>query len=83
MSAEPSSDPEHEAETWAEKIADCDRRRSAYQDQQAAGLMPLEELGSKLKELDNARRTAERELATLNDRRRRVKELEKDRDARC
>ncbi len=58
-------DPEHEAEVWAQKIAECDQRRGAYQDQQAAGLMTLEELGCKLRELDNTRRTAERELAAL------------------
>jgi site-specific DNA recombinase len=75
-----SRDPEHEAEVWAQKIADCDRRRSAYQDQQAAGLMTLEELGFKLKELGNARRAAERELAAIKDHRRRVEDLVKDRD---
>jgi hypothetical protein len=74
-------DPEHEAEVWAQKIAECDRKRSAYQDQQAAGLMTLEELGSKLRELHNTRTTAERELATLRGRRQRVEELEQDRDA--
>jgi hypothetical protein len=51
-------DPQHEAEVWAQKIADCDQRRSAYQDQQAAGLMTLEELGTKLRELNNTRSTA-------------------------
>lgn len=76
-----TGDPEHEAEVWAGKVAECDRRRSAYQNQQAAGMMTLEELDSKLKELDNSRRTAERELAALTDHRRRVDELEKDRDA--
>jgi chromosome segregation ATPase len=74
-------DPEHEAEVWAQKIAECDRRRSAYQDQQAAGLMTLDELGSKLRELDDTRRAAEQELAALQDHRRRVVELERDRDA--
>jgi chromosome segregation ATPase len=74
-------DPEHEAEVWAQKIAECDQRRSAYQDQQAAGMMTLEELGSKLRELDNTRRAAERELAALQDHRRRVEDLEQDRDA--
>jgi site-specific DNA recombinase len=77
---ERARDPEHEAEVWAQKIAECDRKRGAYQDQQAAGLMTLEELGSKLRELDNTRRTAERELATLRGRRQRVEELEQDRD---
>ena len=76
-----AQDPEHEAELWAQRIADCDRRRSAYQDQQAAGLMSLEELGSKLKDLDNTRRIAEQELAALKDHRRRVQDLEQDRDA--
>jgi site-specific DNA recombinase len=73
--------PEHEAELWAQKIADCAQRRSAYQDQQAAGLMSLEELGSKLRDLDSTRRIAERELAALKDHRRRVQDLEQDRDA--
>jgi len=76
-----AQNPEHEAERWAQMIADCARRRSAYQDQQAAGMMSLEELGSKLRELNNTRRIAERELATLKDHRRRVEDLEQDRDA--
>jgi site-specific DNA recombinase len=74
-------DPEHEAEVWAQKIADCDRRRSAYQDQQAAGMMTLEELGAKLRELETTRRAAEREPAALKDHRQRVEDLEQDRDA--
>jgi site-specific DNA recombinase len=78
---ERARDPEHEAEVWAQKIAECDGKRSAYQDQQAAELMTLEELGPKLRELDNTRRTAERELATLRGRRQHVEELEQDRDA--
>jgi len=43
--------------------------------------MTLEELASKLTELEEARRQAERELAALEDRRERVAELENDRDA--
>jgi site-specific DNA recombinase len=54
-------DPEREAEAWTRKIAEYDRRRCAYQDQQAAGLMTLEELGARLKELESARTSAERE----------------------
>ena len=76
-----AQDPEHEAELWAQRIADCARRRSAFQDQHAAGLMSLEELGSKLKDLDNTRRIAEQELAAVKDHRRRVQDLEQDRDA--
>lgn len=74
-------DPEHEAEVWAQKIAKCVRLRSAYQDQQAAGLMTLEELGTKLEELENTRSTAERELHVLSDHRQRVREFESGRDA--
>ena len=74
-------DPGHEAKVWAQKIAECARLRSAYQDQQAAGLMTLEELGTKLEELENTRSTAERELNVLRDHRQRVCELESDRDA--
>jgi recombinase-like zinc beta ribbon protein len=76
-----TGDPEHEAEVWAGKIAECDRRRSAYQDQQAAGMMALEELGARLKELGNIRKTAERELTVLTDRQQRVEDLEHDRDS--
>ncbi len=75
-----NGDLEHETEIWACKIAEYDRRRSAYQDQQAAGLM-TDELGSKLTELENARTSAERELVALKDHQRRVEEIEKDRDA--
>src|ERR671917_251753 len=45
-------DPESTAKAWADKAVECARLRAAYQDQQAAGLMTLEELGSKLSELD-------------------------------
>jgi chromosome segregation ATPase len=72
----PGRDPEREAGEWAERIAACDRRSGAYQDQQEAGLTTLDELGSKLRELDDTRRAAERELAALKDRRRRAEVLE-------
>jgi site-specific DNA recombinase len=74
-------DPEHEPEVWAQKIAECARLRSAYQDQQAAGLMTLEELGTKLEELEKTRSTAERGLSVLSDNQQRLSELESDRDA--
>jgi hypothetical protein len=79
--SERSGDPQREAEAWTKKIAECDRLRSAYQDQQAAGLMTLEELGGKLKELDRTRELAHAELGRLLKRRERVDELERDRDA--
>src|SRR5215203_1871706 len=73
-------DPESTAKAWADKAAECARLRAAYQDQQAAGLMTLEELGSKPSELDEIRRHAEKELSTLHDHQERVEQLEKDRD---
>jgi site-specific DNA recombinase len=74
-------DLDREAKVWTKKLAECTRLRSAYQDQQAAGLMTLQELGAKLDELENGRREAERELTALRSHQQRVEELEKDRDA--
>ncbi len=73
-------DPESTAKAWADKAAECARLRAAYQDQQAAGLMTLEELGSKLSELDEMRRHAQRELAALAENQERIAQLEEDRD---
>ena len=73
-------DPEREAGLWEEKLVECSRLRSAYQDQQAAGLMTLEELGFKLAKLEETRKIAAAELATLDAREQRAKELEADRD---
>ena len=70
-----------EAAVWVKKLEECARLRSAYQDQQAAGFMTLEELGSKLKNLEETRKLAQSELAVLEMREERVKELKKDRDA--
>jgi site-specific DNA recombinase len=73
-------DPEREAQAWAETIDKCARLRNAYQDQQAAGLMTLEELSSKLSDLEEMHLNAERELAALRNSQARVEELELDRD---
>ncbi len=74
-------DPQREAKAWTKKIAECDRFGSAYQDQQAPGLMTLDELGSKMKVLDSTRELACAELGRLRRRRERIEELEHDRDA--
>ena len=74
-------DTVEEVAAWAKKAEECDLLRSAYQDQQAAGYMTLEELGSKLKGLEETRRLAQAELSDLEAREERVKELERDRDA--
>jgi hypothetical protein len=62
-------------------VAKYTRLTSAYQDQQAAGLMTLQELGAKLEELEKGHKMAERELMALKSHQQRVEELEKDRDA--
>ena len=76
-----SRDPARETRAWEEKLAECARSRRAYQDQQAAGLMTLEELRDKLEDIENTRMQARAELEALNSRRERVKSLERDRDA--
>ncbi|MDQ3924332.1 MAG: recombinase family protein [Actinomycetota bacterium] len=69
-----------EATAWASKLEECDRLRTAYQDQQALGFMSLDELGSKLKDLEETRKLARAELAALKAREERVRELGADRD---
>jgi site-specific DNA recombinase len=75
------NDSAEKAELWTQKIAECSHLRKAYQDQQAAGLMTLEELRGRLEELETTRRLAQTELEALAEREARVKELEEDRDA--
>jgi hypothetical protein len=76
-----SVDTGRDALYWAGKVAECSHLRSAYQDQQAARLMTLEELGSKLKELEQTRKVAEAEIAALSAREERARQLDADRDS--
>lgn len=73
-------DPAREALIWADKLEKSARLRKAYQRQQAAGLMSLAELGEALEELEDERKRAEAELATLKHAQERIEELEQDRD---
>jgi hypothetical protein len=66
---------------WTQKLEECERLRRAYQDQQAAGLTTLEELGERLEDIENTRRLAQAELMAAADREERARELEVDRDA--
>lgn len=63
---------------WARKLSDVDRKRSAYQDQQAEGLITLDELRTKLAALEESRAIARRELAALEERRELIEDLERD-----
>ncbi len=69
------------AETLSEKLSQNARTRRAYQDQQAAGLMTLEELAARLEELEHARRALEAELAALERTHQKAEELKEDREA--
>jgi site-specific DNA recombinase len=70
--------PSREAEVWAEKLTEVERKRSAYQDQQAEGLITLDELRTKLAALEETRAIARRELAALKARREVIEDLERD-----
>jgi hypothetical protein len=74
-------DADEQAAAWTKKLAECDQLRGAYQDQQAAGFMTLEELGSKLEGLEETRRSVRAELAALQARKERVSELRRDQAA--
>jgi hypothetical protein len=78
---EARGDPQREAKAWLDKLAEIDRKRSAYQDQQAEGLITLDELRAKLAALEETRKTAQRELKALSRRQEEIEELERDRDA--
>ena len=72
---------DQEAKLWADKVAEADRQRARYQEMAAADLITFDELRARLAELEETRRTAERELRALRDREEHLSELERDRDA--
>ncbi|MDQ5830506.1 MAG: hypothetical protein M3324_11760, partial [Actinomycetota bacterium] len=73
-------DPQLEKKAWMDKLAETDCMRSGYQEQAAKGLMTLDELAARLRELEGTRRAAELELAILEDRRETMEQLERDKD---
>ena len=75
------SDSEQEANAWSDKLAEVDRKRGAFQDMAAEGLLSFEELRSKLAELEKIRAVAEKEIETLRSCRGRVGEIERDGEA--
>src|SRR5919107_811871 len=68
------------ADTLSEKLSHNAQTRRAYQDQQAAGLMTLEELAARLEELEHTRKVLEAELGALERTRQKAEELREDRD---
>src|SRR5215213_7484357 len=63
-----------------DKLAETDRMRSVYQEQAAKGLMTIDELAAKLKELEGTRMAAEQGLAKLRDHREKIVQLERNKD---
>lgn len=74
-------DPEREAKAWFEKLSEVDQERRGYLRLAAKGRITDEDLDMELAELEETRRTAERELEALRSYRERVERLERDRDA--
>src|SRR5829696_2409881 len=74
-------DPDLVLKTLEESLSQNTHVRRAYQDQQAANLMTLEELAVRLEELEDARKMLEADLASLERSQQKAKELENDRDA--
>lgn len=62
------------------RIAEVDRKRAAYQDLVADGLMEREELRAKLDALSRQKAAAEEELEALEERRRKISELQLSRE---
>lgn len=73
-------DPDREAKTWLEKLAEVSRLRSTYQEMAVKGLITFEELEEKLQGLEETRKMAERELEALRSYRERVEQLERGKD---
>jgi len=73
--------PDREAAAWLSKLADLERKRSGYLDLAADGVMTREELGAKLAAVEEARETARRELASLQEQQRSLAQLEHDKEA--
>ena len=71
-------DPEAETLAWLGRLDALDSKRSRYQDMAAEGHITFEELGAKLRGLEDERATVEGELENLQLRRSRVEELERD-----
>jgi len=74
-------DPKKEAKLWADKLAETETKRARYQEMAAENLITFEELRARLVELEETRKTAERELASLRSHEEYVLGLERDRDA--
>ena len=73
-------DPDREMAAYANRLADVERRRAAFQDMAAEGLISFGELRAKLAGLDEVRGAAEAEVEKLRGARERLEFMEQERD---
>ncbi|HWS80272.1 MAG TPA: recombinase zinc beta ribbon domain-containing protein, partial [Rubrobacter sp.] len=73
--------PDQEAASWLEKLAEVEQERRSYLRFAAKGHMTDDELDEALADLEETRTTAEEELAAIRGRKEIIEELERDRDA--
>jgi hypothetical protein len=73
-------DPDREARGWLEQLAETGHMRAGYQELAAKGLLSFDELGERLRQLEESREKARKELEALRNRQERVEALERDRD---
>ena len=73
--------PAQDQAVWLQKVTEVDQRRASFQDMAAEGLISFDELRTKLASLEETRQLARRELASLQDQRERLQELERDKTA--
>jgi hypothetical protein len=74
-------DPEREERAWLEQLSEVNQERRSYQRLAVKGHMTDEELDDALLELEEVRKTAERELDALRHRQEETEALERDREA--
>src|SRR5215207_1222148 len=70
-----------EAKLWADRLVETETKRARYQEMAAENLISFEELKTRLVELEETRKMAERELASLRSHEEYMLGLERDRDA--
>jgi len=73
-------DPKREEKVWLDKLAELNRMRRGYQEQAAKGYMTFDELGTALSDLEETRKSTERELRSVKNRLERVEQLKRDKD---
>lgn len=73
-------DPDREMAAYARRVAEVERKRAAFQDMAAEGLIPFGELRAKLTGLDDVRGAAEAEVEKLRGARERLEFLKQERD---